>query len=257
MQLLDHPSGEYRFLTGIAPYSAGVIATPGHEIVRVALRTPLPYRAGFARIEAHLAELKRPRHALCAMELRLPAPLSFAGFGEFNAAYGRILADWDLLVDGRNPVARTNVAPALHPPSEPVLHAFSYTVIDSERGAQPDAAAPSFIVAGAGDLRDQAALTPEAVVRPGETTPDALREKVTCVLEVMEERLHGLGMDWPQVTDANVYTKHHLHDIWTDTIFAQLGSAAPRGIHWTLSDPPIRDLIFEMDLRGIHRTLWL
>ena len=80
MQLLDHPLGNYRFYTGIAPYSAGVVAMSGHEIVRVTLQQPVPYQQGFALIEQHLAGLGRPRQALCAVELRLPAPRSFTGW---------------------------------------------------------------------------------------------------------------------------------------------------------------------------------
>ncbi len=164
MQLLDNPDGNYRFLTGIAPYSAGVIAMPGYEIVRATLQRPLPYVAGFSQIERYLGTVDRPRVALCAVELRLPRPLSFAGFGEFNGGYQQLLASWGLLLSGRNPVARTNVAPTVAAPSEPSLYAFSYTV-PSERTE------PTFIVAGAGDLRDQAALSADAVVRPGETSP--------------------------------------------------------------------------------------
>lgn len=264
MQKLKHPAGEYCFATGIAPYSAGVVAVEGFDIVHVTLRTPLPYRTGFQRIEHYLTERDRPRHALCAMELRIPHPLSFDGFGAFNAEYGECLADWNLLVEGRNPVARTNVAPALNPPAEPVLHGFSYTTPRATplTGLLSDPGdlvndAPSFIVAGAGDLRDQAELSPAAVVRPCETTPDALREKVNCVLDVMEARLHALHADWSRVTTANVYTKHELGDVWQDTIFPRLGDAVTRGIHWTVSEPPIADLAFEMDLRGVRHEVWL
>ena len=31
------PHGDYRFLPGIAPYSSGVVATPGHQIVHATL----------------------------------------------------------------------------------------------------------------------------------------------------------------------------------------------------------------------------
>jgi len=74
MQKIEHPAGEYCFATGIAPYSAGVVAVAGFDIVHVTLRTPLPYRAGFERIVHYLSERDRPRHALCAVELRIPAP---------------------------------------------------------------------------------------------------------------------------------------------------------------------------------------
>ncbi len=63
--LLDNPSGNYRFLTGIAPYSSGVVAMPGHEIIHVTLSRPIPYRQGFDRIERFLDEAGRPKQALC------------------------------------------------------------------------------------------------------------------------------------------------------------------------------------------------
>ena len=37
-----------------------------------------------------------------------------------------ILEDWGLFVDGVNPVARTNVAPEVNPPSRPVLFGFEF-----------------------------------------------------------------------------------------------------------------------------------
>ena len=42
--LLHNPQGHYRFLKGIAPYSCGVIADEGFEIVHVTLATPPPWR---------------------------------------------------------------------------------------------------------------------------------------------------------------------------------------------------------------------
>ena len=37
-----NPKGGYRFLPGIEPYSSGVIAEPGFEIVHVTLSSPVP-----------------------------------------------------------------------------------------------------------------------------------------------------------------------------------------------------------------------
>ena len=37
MALIDHPTGNYRFLPGIAPYSCGVVSAPGYEIAHVIL----------------------------------------------------------------------------------------------------------------------------------------------------------------------------------------------------------------------------
>lgn len=250
MQLLDHPIGNYRFFTGIAPYSAGVVAMPGYETIRVTLHEPIPYRQGFDLIEQHLTALGRPRQALCAIELRLPAPRSFTGFIDFNRDYRAILADWQILVGDHNPVARTNIAPAFSPPTEPCMYAFSYTV--------PSVTArPTFIVAGAGDLNDQANLTPAAVVRPGETSAHALAEKAATVMGVMEERLAGLQMSWDAVTGVTIYTVYPVRPLLVNGILRKIGPAAAHGIHWYYSHPPIADLVFEMDVRGIWQELRL
>jgi len=249
MMLIDNPPGNYRFLTGIAPYSSGVVAMPGFEIVHVRLEQPTPYHPGFEQIAHHLASARRPRHALCGIELRLPAPLSFEGFAAFNDEYQQLLASWELLLNGRNPVARTNIAPAVLPPEEPSLYAFSYTVPSAD-----DATPSTFIVAGAGDLHDQANLSPAAIVRPNETSDDALREKAACVMQVMQARLDGLGVGWAAVTAIDVYTVHPLQSFLADTVLGRAGKAAVHGIHWHFGHPPIEGLAFEMDLRGVRRV---
>ncbi len=254
MNLYDNVAGNYRFLSGIAPYSAGVVAMPGYEIVRVTLHTLLPWRAGFALIDRHLAALDRPRQALCGVELRLPKPLSFQGFGDFNADYRTVLVEWELLLGDLNPVARTNIAPHINPPAEPSLYAFSYTVPLSGPSAT---STPTFVVAGAGDLRDQAQLTPAAVVRPGESSPAALREKAATVMAVMQERVAGLGVSPAHITVVNVYTIYPLQSFLESEILAGFGVAAVHGLHWHYSHPPIADLAFEMDVRGLRCELWI
>src|SRR5204862_1347611 len=157
--LRDVPGGGYRFLPGIEPYSSGAVALPGHAIVHVTLCAPLPWRDGFALIDRHLRAESRPRTALCAIALRIPKPLSFEGFAEFNAGYREVLAAWGLLVDGANPIARTNVAPVVDPPPAPALYAFAYAVT----AATPR---PTFVVAGSGEV-DR--LNADTIVRRGET----------------------------------------------------------------------------------------
>ena len=148
MELMHHPKGNYTFLTGIAPYSSGVAAMTGYEIVHVIMRNPLPYRKGFGFIDDYLKTLQRPRQARCAIQLRIPQPFSFDGFSEFNRGYLDILDEWELPVDGINPVASTNVSPEVRPPGEAMLYAFSYTA-PLEAADVP----PTFIIAGAGELR--------------------------------------------------------------------------------------------------------
>ena len=87
--LLPGPDPSYRFLPGGEPYSSGVVATPGWEMVHATLQAPVPWRQGFAEIERHLRDLGRPRTALGAIELRIPSPLTFGGFAEFNRGLPR------------------------------------------------------------------------------------------------------------------------------------------------------------------------
>ncbi len=248
MQEINHPEGRYGFLPGIAPYSGGVVSLPGLEIVHVTLHRPLPYRPGFERIERHLRAEGRPRVALCGIELRSPRPYSFEGFAAFNREYARILEDWGLLVDGVNPVARTNVAPEIDPPAESSLYGFSYSrPCDAAKG-------PTFVVAGAGEL-PEGVLSTEAIVRAGETSPEAIAEKAEFVMDLMEARLRGLGADWPQVTAIDVYTIHPIQHLLADTILRRVGPASAHGIRWFYTRPPIEGIEFEMDLRGVRSEL--
>ena len=109
-------------------------------------------------VETHLREAGRPLQALCGMELRSPKPFSFTGFDEFNVGYFDVLKKSDMLLDGMNPAARTNVVPAVNPPPEPSLYAFSYTVRSNTKRK-------TLVIAGAGEL-PEGSLDPHDVVRP-------------------------------------------------------------------------------------------
>lgn len=246
MPLIEHPNGNYRFLPGIAPYSCGVVASPGFEIVHVTLSQPIPYRDGFERMARYLDEHDRPPAALCAIALRSPQPFTFDGFNEFNLEYAALLRAWRIFVDSVNPVARTNVAPVVHPPAEPSLHSFAFT--------RPGSASqrPTFIVAGAGEL-PEGVLAREGIVALGDTTPAGIEVKARFVMDLMESRLHGLEADWSDVSTVNVYTAHPLASLLPEVI---LGRANPPGINavsWCYSRPPIEEIEFEMDLRGVQR----
>jgi hypothetical protein len=243
--LLEHPAGQYSFLKGIAPYSCGVCARPGHEIVRVTLACPVGWEAGFARVETYLREQTLPQSALCGMELRSPAPFTMSGFIDFNQAYCARLQALDLYVDGLNPLARTNVAPVLNPPTQVVLHAFSF--VRPVSGSCP----ATFVVAGAGELRD-GLLQEHRIIRPGDTTPAAMAEKTAYVMQVMAERLEGLGGTWQDVTAADVYTAHLRPEQLTDLVLSRLEPCGRGGIVWHCSRPPVQGIDFEMDLRSVR-----
>ena len=239
--LIPFPDGGYGFLKGGFPYSQGVCALQGFAIERARLARPLPVEKGFAAIEAHLASLGRPRAALCAAKLRSPKPFTMSGFAGFNEGYVAVLKQWGLYRDGLNPVARSNVAPGINPPGEPSFYAFCYTV----PGANTS---PSFVVAGSGEWPGSGKF-PEDIVARGDVSAAGMQAKARWVLDAMERRLAELGVSWLDVTAAQVYTVQDLHAILRDQIVPRAGNGA--GVTWHYCRPPIEELEFEMDVRGV------
>ena len=237
--LIPFAAGGYAFLEGVFPYSQGVVALPGFAIERARFARPVPMAEGFRRVADFLAARDRPRAALCAAELRSPRPFSFGGFGEFNRGYVNVLQDWDIFRGGRNPVARSNVAPEIEPPAEPGFHAFCYTV------PAPRAAA-SFVVAGSGEWPEGSRF-PEDVVARGDSSPAGLAAKTRWVLDMMSSRLRGLGASWDRASVTQVYTVHDFHPLVRD-IAARAGAST---LVWHYCRPPIEEIEFEMDVRGV------
>jgi hypothetical protein len=247
---LDNLKGGYAFLRGIAPYSAGVMSLSGYEIEHARFVAPLALDQGFRRLRAHLERIGRPPQALCGMELRSPNPFSFQGFNDFNKTYTGVLDSWGILLDGGlNPVARTNVAPEIGAPPVPSLYGFSYTVKSALK-------APTFIIAGGGEL-PEGSLDPKDVVRTGETSAEALREKARFVMGLMTGRLRGFGLDWSTVTATDIYTIHPIHDFLADEVIRLMGGGAAHGVTWHYSRPPIVSIEYEMDARGCRREVVL
>lgn len=249
--LIPHMGGGYQFLPGITPFSSGVVALPGFEIVRVTLRSAVPYRQGFDLIAAHLAGQGRPLAALCGVELRSPHPLPFQAFADFNREYEQVLSEQGLLLQGQSPIARTKVVPALHPPDETTLYAFSYTT--PERKTETPA---TFVIAGAGELRSRE-LAWESIVRSGDTSPDAMGEKAAQVRYVIRTRMTRLQVTWSSVTALTVYTVHPFAPMLVAQLFRDADQTDIHGWHWCYSQPPIVGVEFEMDMRGIQQERWL
>lgn len=245
METANFEAGGYRYIRGPFQYSGGAAAAPGFAIERARFRRPVPIAEGFAAIEAHLAALGRPPTALCACELRSPAPFTEAGFVAFNRVYVGTLERWGLFRDEENPVARSNVCPEIDPPPVPSFAAFSYTV----PAARAAGARPNFVVAGAAEARDGAASYEERIIRRGETSAAAMREKAEHVLGVMERRMEALGAGWADATATQVYTVHDLHPFLAEAIVSR--GAAANGLTWYYARPPVEGLDYEMDVRGV------
>lgn len=240
--------GGYRYISAFFQYSGGVAAEAGFEIERARLARPVPIAEGFQLVEAHLKALGRPTTAFAACELRSPAPFSEQGFIDFNRVYVKTLERWGVYKDEINPVARTNVCPEHGKPASPSLYAFSYTVPSKSRRG-------SFIIAGGGDATEGKQPLKDYIVRYGETSADAMREKVRFVLGEMERRLKALGFGWQDAISTQAYSVQDIGALVGEEIFKK--GVAPGGLSWHFTRPPVVGLEYEMDVRGAAREIVL
>jgi hypothetical protein len=239
--------GGYRYIKAVFQYSSGVAAEPGFEIERVRLRKPLVLAEGFAAVETYLKGLGRPSTAFAACELRSAAPFTMQGFRDFNREYVKTLARWGIYKDEINPVARTNVCPEHDRPTKPLLYAFSYTV------PAPNSKRSTFIIAGGGEMRGGTGGLSETIVRYGEASPEAMRDKVRYVVAEMERRLTALGFSWEDAVSTQAYSVQDI-GAFVGTEIAARGAAAG-GLSWHFARPPLIGLEYEMDVRGAAREL--
>lgn len=242
MQTLAFEPGGYRFVKGVFQYSAAVTAMPGYRLVRVRFHNPVPLSEGFGRAEQIMKAAGRPLTAFAACELRSPAPFTEAGFKSFNEIYVGTLSRWGIFDGATNPVARSNVCPEIAPPAEPSFHAFTYT-------EKADNAAPSFVVAGSAEAPEGHSNYRDHAIRLGDVGADGLREKARWVLGEMERRMGAMGFTWKDATAAQLYTVHDFHPFFAAEIVRR--GAARSGLTWHYNRPPVVDLEYEMDCRGV------
>lgn len=247
-EVISFAPGGYRYIKGVFQYSAGVAAEPGYRLERVRFANPVPLKEGFRRIEEIIKAAGRPLSSFAACELRSPAPFTEEGFVAFNKIYVGTLTEWGLFTGENNPVARSNVCPEVAPPPEPSFYAFSYTVADAN-------AAPTFVVAGSGEAPEGLGNYADHTIARGDVSPSGLRQKAQWVLGEMERRMQALGFGWSQTTGVQLYTVHDIHPFVAEEI-ARRG-AMRAGLTWHFNRPPVRELEYEMDCRGItiERTL--
>jgi hypothetical protein len=236
------PEFGYRYIPGPFQYSGGVAALPGHRIERIRFAEPLPLEQGFARIEHYLVKAGLTPTAFCACELRSPAPFTDEGFRQFNRAYAGTLERWGIMKGEANPVARSNVCPAIAAPKVPSFHAFAVAVPSSDDEG-------SFVVAGSGEAQEGAGPYSAKTVRYRDTSPGAMREKAIFVLAQMEKRMVALSASWADTTATQVYTVHDLHPFLASEIVER--GAARHGLTWHFARPPVIDLEYEMDCRRV------
>jgi hypothetical protein len=228
MPVIKGPGG-FRFLATDGPFSAGVAAEPGFEIFRRFAPRHTPLTEGFRLVERTLDAAGRPPAALCAMELRVPKPLSRAGFDEFNRGYVAQHERWGLRVDGHMAPARTNVAPEVDAPAEPSLHAFCYTI-------EARAARDTFVISG----------VPEPPGTKG--GPPAFWRTI---VQTIDANMTALGLGWGDVTEAQLYATRADHSLFAASELPRFAELVGPGLRWFFSRPPIDDLNLEIDVRGL------
>ncbi len=247
-------SGGYDFEPGLPFLSFGVQAQPGHRLHRAVLESgPASGRAVAFAIE-HLARLGLPAQALCGMEFRQfsERQLTHPEFGVFNQHHVAQLEAAGLLVDGKVPVARTNVVVSGSGRSGDALHAFTYAV--------PDATAPQpadFLFSAIPEVRFT--LTDgkfqQEVVREGESSPQAVQAKLDYILGVVEQRLESARRGWADVLQMHLYSSFDLSAAQQAQLSQRLGAAAVRGYQYTHSLPPIGPSQMEFDFRRVSAEL--
>lgn len=239
---IQHTQNGYSFIPGVLQYSSGVAALPGFRLERVMFSDPLPLKAGFTKAAHYLQVIGAPLSALCACELRSPAPFTEEGFQSFNRHYVQILSDWGVLIGDVNPIARSNVCPLFGAPETPSLHAFTFAVpsaIDDN----------SFIIAGSAESPEGQGDYRDGAVCYGNTSPVAMTRKGIWVIEEMERRMALFGKRWSDTTAVQLYTVHDIHHFTAQELAAR--GVMQHGLTWHFNRPPVEGLEYEMDCRSL------
>lgn len=242
--LIELPERGFRLLPGGAVFAGGAVALPGFAMVHAVFKPWVPLAEGYERVAAHLAGLGRPMQALCGMELRLPRQLTLDEFQVFNRPYVEQLVRWGLLVEGRVPLSRTNVAPSVEPPEFPCLHGFTYTVAADSHGG-------NFVMSGMTEN------SPAGVVAAGDTSPSGMRQKVEYVVRAVTARLGQLGVSFNEASHVEFYGSRGLEALVEDLVIPAAGRGAHRGVRWHYGRPPVQGLEIELEARNVAREILL
>ena len=71
----------------------------------------------------------------------------------------------------------------------------------------------------------------------------------------MRLRLERMNADESLLSSINVYTAHPVRSLLENVLIPQIAAAAHIGIRWNLTQPPVEEIEFEMDLRGVREDL--
>jgi hypothetical protein len=108
-------------------------------------------------------------------------------------------------------------------------------------------------VAGSGEAPEGRGNYRDHAIRLGDRSVDGLTAKARWVLGEMERRMKMLGATWADSTGTHLYTIYNVHP-FLDSEIASRG-VAHHGLNWCYARPPVQDLDYEMDVRGVSTEL--
>ena len=73
----------------------------------------------------------------------------------------------------------------------------------------------------------------------------------------MTDRLIKLGVGWNDVTSTSIYTVHDVQSIIDKSLLPYIHTASRFGLQFFWARPPVIDIEFEMDTRGVHVEIFL
>lgn len=241
--LIDNKAGAYRILPGGTVYCAGIVPYQGHEVVRVLLRPWIPLKRAYAFIEKHLKSVGRPIQAFCGIELRVPAPLTFADWSTFNIPYLRQLREWGLIFGDQSGVCRSNIALALKAPAVTSVCAFSYTLPSSEK-------VKTFFLSGQADIDSSGKIIAE-----GDTGAAAMQKRARFTIDTVGATLAKLGAGWDDTTQIALFHVAEIPDLWGAALLGGLGDAVRGGILVYRARPPLVRAEVELEARAVRQEL--
>ena len=149
--------------------------------------------------------------------------------------------------NGSTPEIFWKISAMLSPPKAVGVYAFSYTV------PKAAGASHSFVVAGSGEAPEGKSNYRDHAIRLGDRSAEGLTEKARWVLGEMERRMHALGATWNDTTGTHLYTIYDIHPLLEREIVTR--GAARNGLNWHYARPPVEDLDYEMDTRGVSTEI--
>jgi hypothetical protein len=66
-----------------------------------------------------------------------------------------------------------------------------------------------------------------------------------------------MNVSWADATASDIYCVHNIHPLMAKTILPMLDEGNRHGVRWYFSRPPIIEIEYEMDIRGVRQEIIL